>query len=80
MVLKTVPRFEGPQSNADTKSYERAAGDIGNPAIPAPRKLAAAKEILRLLEARRDQFVTRDIAEGGGLAPSGGGVKFLGFE
>jgi hypothetical protein len=74
MVLKTVPRFEGPQSNADTKSYERAAGDIGNPAIPAPRKLAAAKEILRLLKARKDQFVTRDIAEGGGLAPSGGGV------
>jgi hypothetical protein len=74
MVLKTVPRFEGPQSNADTKSYERAAGDIGNPAIPAPRKLAAAKEILRLLEARRDQFVTRDIAEGGGLPPTGGGV------
>jgi hypothetical protein len=74
MVLKTVPRFEGPQSNADTKSYERAAGDIGNPAIPAPRKLAAAKEILRLLKARKDQFVTRDIAEGGGLAPSGGGA------
>lgn len=74
MVLKIVPRFEGPQSNADTKSYERAAGDIGNPAIPAPRKLAAAKEILRLLEARRDQFVTRDIAEGGGLPPTGGGV------
>jgi len=74
MVLKTVPRFEGPQSNADTKSYERAAGDIGNPAIPAPRKLAAAKEILRLLKARKDQFVTRDIAEGGGLPPTGGGV------
>jgi hypothetical protein len=72
MVLKTVPRFEGPQSNADTKSYERAAGDIGNPAIPAPRKLAAAKEILRLLKARKDQFVTRDIAEGGGLPSSGG--------
>jgi hypothetical protein len=72
MVLKTVPRFEGPQSNADTKSYERAAGDIGNPAIPAPRKLAAAKEILRLLKSRKDQFVTRDIAEGGGAgaAPS----------
>lgn len=74
MVLKTVPRFEGPQSNADTKSYERAAGDIGNPAIPAPRKLAAAKEILRLLKARKDQFVTRDIAEGGGLPLSGGAV------
>lgn len=72
MVLKTVPRFEGPQSNADTKSYERAAGDIGNPAIPAPRKLAAAKEILRLLKSRKDQFVTRDIAESGGAgaAPS----------
>jgi len=75
MVLKIVPRFEGPQSNADTKSYERAAGDIGNPAIPAPRKLAAAKEILRLLEARRDQFATRDMVnEGGGLPLTGGGV------
>ena len=80
MVLKTVPRFEGPQSNADTKSYERAAGDIGNPAIPAPRKLAAAKEILRLLKARKDQFATRDMVESGGLPSSGGGVKFLGFE
>jgi len=80
MVLKTVPRFEGPQSDKDTKSYERAAGDIGNPAIPAPRKLAAAKEILRLLKARKDQFATRDMVESGGLPSSGGGVKFLGFE
>jgi hypothetical protein len=33
--------------------------------------LAAAKEILRLMKARKAQFLTRDMAEGGG-APAAG--------
>lgn len=43
-----VPRFEGPQSNIDVKSYEKAAGDLANTAIPRPRRLAALQIIRRL--------------------------------
>lgn len=71
MVLKMVPRFEGPQSDKDTASYAAAAGDFANPNIPTNRKMAAAKEILRLMKARKGQFLTRDMAEGGG-APAAG--------
>lgn len=45
-----VPRFEGPQSNIDVKSYEKAAGDLANTAIPVPRRLAALQIIRRLNE------------------------------
>lgn len=55
-VLKMVPRFEGPQSDKDTASYKEAAGNLANPAIPNDQKKAAAKEILRLMEARKGQF------------------------
>jgi len=55
-VLKMVPRFEGPQSDKDTASYKEAAGNLANPAIPNAQKKAAAKEILRLMKARKDQF------------------------
>jgi hypothetical protein len=59
-VLKLVPRFEGPQSDKDTKLYQDAAGDLANPATPNPRKKAAAKEILEIYKRRRDQFSTTD--------------------
>jgi len=71
-VLKMVPRFEGPQSDKDTASYNLAAGDLGNAAAPTGKKLAAAKTILRLMKDRKAQFLTRDMAEGG--TPSGDGV------
>jgi hypothetical protein len=61
LVLKMVPRFEGPQSNKDTKSYEAASGDLANPAIPNVQKKAAAKEILRLMKARKGQFVDKSV-------------------
>lgn len=64
-VLKMVPRFEGPQSDKDTISYNKAAGDLGNPNAPTGKKLAAAKTILRLMKDRKAQFLTRDMAEGG---------------
>lgn len=60
--LKMVPRFEGPQSDKDTKSYADAAGQIANPNIPNPQKKAAAQEILRLMKERKNQFVTADMA------------------
>lgn len=65
MALKMVPRFEGPQSDKDTKSYEQASGQLANPAIPNDQKKAAAKEIVRLMKARREQFMTRDMVESG---------------
>lgn len=61
LVLKMVPRFEGPQSDKDTASYERAAGQLANPDIPKDIKKAAAKEILRLMKERNGQFTSKDI-------------------
>jgi len=76
MVLKLVPRFEGPQSDADTKSYRDAAGDLANPSLPREQRKAAAQTILRLFKQRQGQFGTPD-AEGNivtsGAAPSTAG-------
>jgi len=73
MVLKMVPRFEGPQSEKDVVSYQDAAGNLANPNTPTATKMAAAKEILRLMKARKGQFVTRDMAEGSGIVADGAG-------
>lgn len=76
MVLKLVPRFEGPQSDADTKSYRDAAGDLANPSLPREQRKAAAQTILRLFKQRQGQFGTPD-ADGNvvtsGAAPSTSG-------
>lgn len=76
MVLKLVPRFEGPQSDADTKSYRDAAGDLANPSLPREQRKAAAQTILRLFKQRQGQFGTTD-ADGNvvtsGAAPSTSG-------
>ena len=56
IVLKLVPRFEGPQSDRDTQSYREAAGRLADPTIPNETRLAAAREIIRLMETRRNQF------------------------
>ena len=56
IVLKLVPRFEGPQSDRDTRSYQEAAGRLADPTIPNETRLAAAREIIRLMETRRNQF------------------------
>lgn len=56
VVLKMVPRFEGPQSDKDTQSYKEAAGQIADTSLPAATRQAAGKEILRLMRSRRDQF------------------------
>jgi hypothetical protein len=70
MVLKMVPRFEGPQSDKDTQSYKEAAGQLANPNLPTKIRQEAGKEILRLMKERKDQFVSTDMArEGFGAAP-----------
>lgn len=66
IVLKLVPRFEGPQSDRDTRSYQEAAGRLADPTIPNETRLAAAREIIRLMETRRNQF---QFGEGGGSPP-----------
>jgi len=57
MVLKMVPRFEGPQSDKDTQSYKEAAGQLADPSLPTTLRKEAGKTILRLMKERKDQFV-----------------------
>jgi len=73
MVLKMVPRFEGPQSNKDTTSYEKAAGQLGNTTLPSETRKQAGLQILRLMKDRKGQFVTPEMAAEGaapGTAPA----------
>lgn len=67
VVLKMVPRFEGPQSDKDTAAYQAAAGRLADPTIPNETRLAAAREIVRLMRARRDQF---SYTPGGATTPT----------
>ena len=66
LALKMVPRFEGPQSDADRKAYESAAGQIADTSVPTEMRQAAAKEVVRLMQKRRNQFTVK----GEGAAPS----------
>lgn len=75
LALKLVPRFEGPQSNADTTSYKEAAGQLADPTLPVAIRKAAGKELIRLYTARKGQFVTSDMAAEGASA-GGGTVDF----
>jgi len=68
LVLKLVPRFEGPQSDKDTQSYRDAAGDLANPNLPASVKKAAAAQIVGLLKKYSGQFEyapDQGVADGG---------------
>jgi hypothetical protein len=56
MALKLVPRFEGPQSDADRQSYVDAAGALADATKPIETRRAAAQTIVRLMQERKDQF------------------------
>jgi len=56
IILKMVPRFEGPQSDKDTQSYKEAAGQLADANMPNKVRLAAANELVRLMKSRRTQF------------------------
>lgn len=71
MVLKMVPRFEGPQSDKDTKSYKEAAGQLADPTLPSSIRKNAAREITRLMKDRKGQFITSAM-EAEGVGPVGG--------
>jgi hypothetical protein len=76
LALKMVPRFEGPQSDKDTSSYKEAAGQLADPTLPTKIRKEAGKTVLRLMQQRKGQFATNDMAaEGvGPAAPAAGGV------
>jgi len=77
MVLKMVPRFEGPQSDKDTRSYKEAAGQLADSSLPNAIRKQAGLEIVRLMKERKNQFVTPEMAtEGagaGGATPAAAG-------
>jgi hypothetical protein len=69
MVLKMVPRFEGPQSDKDTQSYKEAAGQLANSSLPTKIRQEAGKEILRLMKEYKDQFVSSAM-DAEGISPA----------
>jgi len=65
IALKMVPRFEGPQSNKDTASYKEAAGQLADASLPNEIRKEAGREVLRLMKARKGQFVNEAMATEG---------------
>jgi hypothetical protein len=64
IILKMVPRFEGPQSDRDVVSYRQASGELANEKLPVETRRAAAETIIRLMKARKGQFITSEMASG----------------
>jgi hypothetical protein len=75
LVLKMVPRFEGPQSDKDTASYKEAAGQLADPTLPTKIRKEAGRTVLRLMQSRKNQFVSPELASEGitTTQPSTGG-------
>lgn len=44
----SIPRMEGPQSDADRKAYEAQAGKIGDKTLPVSTRLAALDAVIKL--------------------------------
>jgi hypothetical protein len=53
LALKT-PKFSGPTSDADAKRYDKAVGDLANPAVSQDAKVAAIKDIQDLGKKQAD--------------------------
>ena len=67
--LKMIPRFEGPQSDKDTASYKEAAGQLANESLPTETRRSAAQNMVRLMKARKGQFVN-DAMAAEGITPA----------
>lgn len=65
IALKMVPRFEGPQSDKDTQTYKEAAGQLADASLPTEIRKQAGREVLRLMKARKNQFVNEAMANEG---------------
>jgi hypothetical protein len=65
LVLKMIPRFEGPQSDKDTQSYKEAAGQLADPTLPTKIRKEAGRTVLRLMQSRKNQFVSPELASEG---------------
>jgi len=76
LAVQAVPRFEGPQSNADVASYKEAAGDLANANLPVSQRIAAAKTIVRLNEKRVDQINAKSGGQSGAGAAQPKVVNF----
>jgi hypothetical protein len=75
LVLKMIPRFEGPQSDKDTQSYKEAAGQLADPTLPTKIRKEAGRTVLRLMQSRKNQFVSPELAsEGISTTQSSGGT------
>lgn len=74
LALKMVPRFEGPQSDKDTASYKAAAGQLADPTLPTKIRKEAGKTVLRLMQQRKNQFATNEMAAEG-IAPAANAGK-----
>jgi hypothetical protein len=73
LVLKMVPRFEGPQSVKDVESYEKAAGDLANPKKPVKVRKDAAEVIIKLMTERKGQFEIKGQEGAGSFSPANTG-------
>jgi hypothetical protein len=74
VLLKQVPRFEGPQSDKDTASYMAAAGKLQDPMATAGEKRAALGSIKELL-ARRKEWLASNKPAAGSVARDSGGIE-----
>lgn len=79
MVLMTVPRFQGPQSDKDVMEYNKAAGQLADPTLPTKIRRAAGKVVLDLMKKRKNEFVLRgselDAGGAGSVEPPAGFVR-----
>lgn len=53
----SMPRMEGPQSDADRKYYEQMAGSIGDPLVSPAKKKAMLAEIMKIQQRYQQQDV-----------------------
>jgi hypothetical protein len=72
-LLKQIQRFEGPQSDKDVVSYEKAAASLRNTMTPMPVKKAALK-VLRDALVRQKAYYDANPQAGASATGAGGGA------
>lgn len=58
-LVSKMPRMEGPQSDSDRLMYQQMAGDLANPNIPIPQRLAALRTLRELQQKYAQQAPSR---------------------